>query len=53
MKNKRLWNKSCNIKNKMQDIISNDLQFEAQSEDFKRVFYGSIDELNLFIDNIY
>lgn len=52
MKNKKLWNKTCTIKNKLQDIISNDLQFEAQDEDVKKVFYKSIDKLNEFIDNI-
>ena len=51
-KNIRLFNKSCNLKNKMQDIISNDLQFEAQDEEFKRHFYAAIDNLNRFIDNI-
>ena len=52
IKNIRLFNKCCNLKNKMQDIISNDLQFEAQEEEFKRNFYSSIDDLNRFIDNI-
>jgi len=52
IKNKNLWNKICNIKNKLQDIISNDLQFEAQEMEDKRKFYSAIDDLNYFIDNI-